>query len=349
MARLGRMALWLVGVLFLITCIVALALIFPRRPSSAPSLRFDGFIALPKVKNDRALTVLDHLTVLGNDLFVASITNGAVYKVGLNTGAMRNPPEASDFGLAGAAHALVVDPTSHLAFVTRGEANTVDVFNPTNMSLVRRIPVPADPDGILYDPLNRLIYVASGGAKSATLIDPASQKSIATIPLGGEPEFAVLDPATGLIYQNLSDANAVVAVDPAKRSVVQRWPLAGCELPTSLAIDDADRRLFVACGKSSKLAVFDLSLHRVVAMVPIGFGADSVAFDPQLHRIYVTGFTGLLSIISQAGPDTYRVADSIRLHFNAHTLTLDPATHRLFVGYSSLAIAPRVAVFTPNR
>jgi len=95
--------------------------------------------------------------------------------------------------------------------------------------------------------------------------------------------------------------------------------------------------------------IFDLGLHRAIASVPVGFGADSVAYDPELRRIYVTGFTGLLSVVSQAAPDTYRVVDSVRLHLNAHTLAVDPQTHRLYVGYASLAIPPRLAVFTPVR
>jgi DNA-binding beta-propeller fold protein YncE len=95
--------------------------------------------------------------------------------------------------------------------------------------------------------------------------------------------------------------------------------------------------------------VFDLRRHRAIASVPVGFGADSVAYDPELRRIYVTGLTGLLCVINQATPDTYRASESIRLHFNAHTLAVDPATHRLYVGYASLFMAPRLAVFTPSR
>jgi hypothetical protein len=53
--------------------------------------------------------------------------------------------------------------------------------------------------------------------------------------------------------------------------------------------------------------------------------------------------------MNQATADIYHVVDSIYLHFNAHTLAIDPLTHRLFVGYASLAIPPRLAVFTPNR
>ncbi len=244
---------------------------------------------------------------------------------------------------------MVVDPTSHLAFVTRSEVNAVDVFDPADMRPVKRIPVAGDPDAIIYDPANKLVYAASAEGMSATLIDPASLTSIGAIPLGGKAEFAAFDPQTGLIYQNLEDTNSVVMVDVTKRQVVQRWPLRGCELPTGMAFDAADRRLFVACGKSSKLLILDPDRRRVIATVPVGFGADSVAYDPEWRRIYVTGLTGLLSVVNQATPDAYRLVDAVHLHFNAHTLVTDPATHRLFVGYSSLAIPPRGAVFTPSR
>jgi DNA-binding beta-propeller fold protein YncE len=349
MTKLARVALWFVAALILVLGVVTVMLIFPGRPADAHSLRFEGYIILPKVKNAGVLTLLDYLTVSGDELFVTSVSTGAVYKVGLHTRAMPESADVSVFELEPAAHGVIVDPRSRLAFVTRSEANTVDVFDPKNMRLVKRIPVATDPDGIFYDPSSKLVYVASSDAMLATLIDPASQSSIGTLSLGGNPEFAALDPETKLLYQNLADTNAVVAVDLTKRLIVQRWPLEGCEMPTGMAIDAADRRLFIACGKSAKLAIFDLGRHRVVASVPVGLGPDSVAYDPELHRIYVTGLFGRLSVVNQAAGDTYHVVDSIYLHFNAHTLAVDPATHRLFVGYASLAIPPRLAVFTPNR
>ena len=123
------------------------------------------------------------------------------------------------------------------------------------------------------------VYAASSDAMLATLIDPASQNPIGTITLGGKPEFTAFDPETKLIYQNLADTNTVVAMDLTQRLVVQHWPLTDCELPTGMAIDDANRRLFIACGKSAKLAIFDLDLHRVITSVPVGFGPDSVAYQ----------------------------------------------------------------------
>jgi hypothetical protein len=55
----------------------------------------------------------------------------------------------------------------------------------------------------------------------------------------------------------------------------------------------------------------------------------------------------VLSIIQQDGPDSYRRLDQIRLHYGAHTLAVDPATHKLYVGYASLVVPARLAVFTP--
>jgi DNA-binding beta-propeller fold protein YncE len=346
-AKLFRVFRWFAAVLVLGILVLLAVLIITGRPADTHSLRFDGFVELPMKAG--LLNVFDYMTVVGDDLFVTNAITGAVFRVNLHAHAMPNSADVSVFASDGEPRGVVVDPTSHLAFVTRSNANSVDVFDPKSMRLIKQIPVPKGPDAIFYDPSNKLVYAASGDAKAATLIDPANQTSIGVISLGGSPEFAVFDPETKLMYQNLADTNTLVAVDAAKRMVVQRWSLEGCDYPTGVAIDEANRKLFIACGKNSKLVIFDLNLHSIIATVPVGFGPDSVAYDPDLHRIYVTGLLGKLSVVSQDAANVYHVADSIGLHFEAHTLAIDPATHRLIVGYASLAIPPRLAVFTPNR
>jgi len=42
------------------------------------------------------------------------------------------------------------------------------------------------------------------------------------------------------------------------------------------------------------------------------------------------------------------VLDTVHTHYGAHTLALDLATHALYVGYASLVVGPRVAVFIPR-
>jgi YVTN family beta-propeller protein len=338
--RVGRVLLWTSAALALIAVMFVGALVYPGTPGQAKSLKFQGFITLP---GDRWLTILDYLTIDGRNLFVTSPTGGEVYRIALDApssgvAVLKGPP---------AAHGVAVDPVSGLAFVTRSEANTVDAFDPRTMRLLKRIPVADDADGVFYDPADKLVYVANGDAKVATLVDPATQTKVATIPLGGAPEFAVFDPQTRLFYQNLKDANAIDVVDVASRSVSERWALGGCQAPTGMAIDAARRRLFVVCSGNAKLVIFSLETHRVTGQLPIGGGPDSVAYDPGLHRIYATGRSGVLSVIAQEAPDAYRQLDQIRLHYGAHTLAVDPVTHRLYVGYASLLLPARVAVFSP--
>jgi YVTN family beta-propeller protein len=346
MKMLVKIVLGSLGVVGAAALAVACYLIYPGTPSSASSLIFQGYVPLP---SDGMLSVLDYLTVNDGMLFVTGESVGDVHRVKIRKGSL---PTAADVeilpGDEPATHGVVIDPSSHLAFVTRSEANTVDIFDPEKMVVIKRIPVADDPDAIFYDDFDKLVYVASGDSHLATLIDPSTQTSIATIPLGGAPEYAALDASTGLLYQNLQDTNTVVAVDIAKRAVVQGWPLQGCEAPTGMAIDETHRRLFIGCNANAVLAIFDLTEHRVVATVPIGKAPDSVAFDPELHRIYTTGKSGDLVVIQQDEPNKYKVLDTVHLHYGAHTLTLDPATHALYVAYAGLVVNPRIAVFMPR-
>jgi DNA-binding beta-propeller fold protein YncE len=324
--------------------VVLLYLIYPGTPSQSRFMTFTGFIELPR---NRLLNVLDYLTLNGRTLFVTSESSGALFKVDLDL----NRPSmssVSEMPGAGAVHGIALLPESNVAFITRSEANTVDVFNPISLQKLQSIPVADDADAILYVPSAKLVYVANGDAKLATLIDPVKRVTVGAIPLQGKPEFPALDPQTGLLYQNLEDINSIVAIDLGKRSVVGQWSLAPCEGPSGMAIDSEQRRLFTVCSGNARLVVFDLETHRVITSLKIGGGPDSVAFDLTLHRIYSAGKAGKLTVIQQDGPNGYRVLEEVRTHYGAHTLAVDPVSHKVFVAYASLLAHPRIAVFSPK-
>jgi YVTN family beta-propeller protein len=342
-----KAVLWCAAAALIVLLSFVLWLIFPTAPSGAKSLKFEGFVHLPKDGHAGLLTVLDYLTLSGEDLFVTNVSTGTVYKIALHGEALPVTGDVSMFQLEPAAHGVVIDPVTRLAYVTRSEANTVDIFDPSAMRLVARIPVADDPDGIFYVSSNRIIYVANGDGKVATLIDPALRAVAATIPLGGKPEFGAFDSQTNLFYQNLKDTNSLAAVDLSKRAVAMRWPLQQCVGPSGMAIDEEGRQLFIGCSGNARLAVFDMEKQRVVTSLPVGGGPDSVAYDAKLHRIYVTGRAGDLCVVQQDSQGAFATVDTISLRYGAHTLAVDPVSHRLYVGYASLFIAPRIAVFSP--
>ena len=340
-----KIALTVIGSCLAAAIAVAAWFIYPGTPGEATSLRFQGYVLLPSAG---VLSVLDYMTLQGDRLFVTAESTGNVYRIRVARGSLPTRADVARLDGEPAAHGVAVDPTTGMAFVSRSETNTVDAFDPDKMIIIKRIPVADDPDAIFYDGFDKLVYAASGDSHRATLIDPSTQSPVGTIDFPGKPEYAALDPSNKLLYQNLRDTNTVVAVDLARKRVVDSWPLPGCEGPTAMALDEGHRRLFIGCKVNSLLAVFDLQSHRVTATVPIGKGPDSVAFDPELHRIYTTGKSGVLVVIRQEEPAQYRVLDVIHLHYGAHTLALDPVTHALYVGYAGLVVRPRIAVFAPR-
>ena len=343
MKRLLSIAGGLLTAAILCSGLAIVYLAFPGTPAASRYMKFNGYVELPK---HGILNVLDYLVLNGSTLFVTSESSGSVFSVHLNPDHLTFST-VSEMPGAGAAHGVALVPHAGVAFVTRSGENMVHVFDPDSLRQFQSIPVADDADAILYVPSAKLLYVANGDAHLATLIDPQKRMTVGTIPLPGKPEFVARDPTTGLLFQNLEDINSIAAINLESRSISGQWPLASCEGPSGMALDSEHRRLFAVCSKNATLVVFDMDTHRVIASLGIGRGPDSVTFDPILHRIYSAGTAGSLTVIQQDTPDTYRILDKIGTHYGAHTLTLDPVSHKVYVGYASLFVAPRIAVFSP--
>jgi DNA-binding beta-propeller fold protein YncE len=320
------------------------ALIYPSAPSQSSSIRFDGFIILPR---RTSLSVLDYMILNGRDLFVTGTSIGSLFKVKIDPNERGTGKAVMELTGAPGVHGVAVVPSKGIAFFTKGGDNTVGVLDPATFRLVGSIPVADDPDAILYAERANLVYVANGDAKVATLIDPDKRATVGVIQLGGKPEFPAIDSRDGLLYQNLKDTDSVVAVDLIQRAVVGRWPLKPCKGPSGMAIDSEHRRLFSVCSGNAMLVVFDLTLRRLITTIEIGSKPDSVAFDQVVQRIYTAGVGGKLSVIQQNNPDSYQVLENISTHYGAHTLALDTESHKVYVAYASLLTCPRIAVFSP--
>jgi DNA-binding beta-propeller fold protein YncE len=309
---IGASALVLAGLAFSVSQFA-----IPFTPQSTASLRFVGFISLPKAAGAGPLSALDYLTVHDRNLYVATIMPGAVYKVPLDGETLATSAQVVRLDGKPSAHGVAFDPIGRLGYISRSDANTVDVFDPETMHVVKSIAIDADADGIFYNPFSKLVYVANGEPKLASLIDPFKTALVGTIGLEGVPEYAAIDPTTHRLFQNLFDVNALAMVDLDGRKVVDRWPLDGCEGPAGMALDAVNRRLFIACQKNAVMAVFNMDMHRVTTTIQIGGGPDSIAYDPDLKRVYATGRFGVLTTVQQEGADVYQKVDSITTAFGA--------------------------------
>jgi len=226
-------------------------------------------------------------------------------------------------------HGIAIAPEFGRGFVSNGQASTVLIFDLKTLKPIAEVPTGQKPDAIIYDPATQRVFAFNGGGNSATAIDAASVKVAGTVELGGGPEYAAAD-GKGYVFNNLEDESQLLKVNSHELKVEQRWPTAPCSSPSSMAMDQANRRLFLGC-RSKVMAVVDADTGKVITTLPIGDHVDATAFDPDTKLIFNSNGEGTISVIHQDSADTYSAVETVKTLPRAKTMALDPKTHRLFL------------------
>jgi len=227
------------------------------------------------------------------------------------------------------AHGIALAPEFKHGFVTNGNNATVTMFDLDPVKRLADIPAGNLPDSIVYDPFSKHVLSFNTVSRNATVISAADGKVVGSIELDGKPEFALAD-GKGHIFVDLVDKALVARIDSQTLGIDQRWPVTGCDRPTSMAMDKANRRLFIGC-RNLMLYVMDSEDGRTVANLPIGDNVDTTAFDPATKLIFSSTEDGIITIMHEDGPDSFRVVETVHTQNGSKTMALDLKTHQLFV------------------
>src|SRR5580700_7244295 len=206
-------------------------------------------------------------------------------------------------------HGIAVAHDLGRGFTSNGQSSNVTIFDLKTLKAIGDVPTGKKPDAIIFD--------------------PATGKVAGTVDLGGGPEYAAAD-GNGFVYDNLEDESLVLKIDARKLKVEQRWTTAPCTSPSSLAMDRANRRLFLGC-RSKVMAVMNADTGQVIATLPIGDHVDATVFDEATKLIFNSNGEGTITVIRQDSPDKYSLVETVKTLPRAKTMALDPKTHRLFL------------------
>jgi YVTN family beta-propeller protein len=226
-------------------------------------------------------------------------------------------------------HGIAIAPESGRGFVSDGQSSAVTIFDLKTLQTIAEVPVGKKPDAIIYDPATLRVFAFNGDSNSATAIRASDGQVVGTVDLGGGPEYAVAD-GSGYVYNNLEDASVVLKINARTLKVEQRWPTAPCASPSSIAMDQANRRLFIGC-RSKVMAVMNADTGQVITTLAIGDHVDATAFDASSRLIFNSNGEGTITVIHQDGPDKYSLVENVASLPKAKTMALDPKTHRLFL------------------
>ena len=242
-------------------------------------------------------------------------------------------------------HGIAIVPQLGRGFISNGRANNVTIFDLKTLKSAGQVQTGQNPDAILYDSVSGRVFTFNGRSKDSTVIEARTGRVEATIPLGGKPEFSVSD-AKGKIYVNIEDTHEIAEIDSRRLSVNKRYNLAGCEEPSGLAMDMANRRLFSVCA-NKVMIVSDPEAGRVIATLPIGEGADGAGFDPERRYAFSSNGDGTLTVVREAS-GKYEVVANVATQRGARTMTIDRHTHRIYLPAAQYSDAPAAGQGAPR-
>lgn len=308
---------------FLKRSLVVAAFAAGASPAAAEGpLESVGTIPLSMVKGR-----IDHLAVdvKHRRLFVAALGNDTVEV--LDTESNRHVTSLSGFGEP---QGLLFLRDQNVLYVANGTANRVDILDGATHAPLKRIEPLDDADNVRYDGRARRVFVGYGkGALRA--IDPATGESAGDIPLSGHPESFQLEQNGARIFVNIPTARHIAVVDRAKRTVVATWEVPGARGNFPMALDEKNRRLFVATRTPAAMLVYDIDSGKVVTRKMIGEDPDDMFYDAERRRIYIVCGTGHVEVFRQEAPGRYVLEGSVLTSPRARTGLYVPEEGRLYV------------------
>ncbi|HEV2468269.1 MAG TPA: YncE family protein [Candidatus Sulfotelmatobacter sp.] len=278
--------------------------------ASAAPLVLTGSIPLPNVQGR-----IDHFAFdPDNRLFLSALGNNTAEVIDLSaqrvihtiTGVPR--PQG-----------VVYSPETNKLFVASDEGK-VYIYDGSSFGLITTIDFHDDADNLRYDPADKRVYVGYGDGESAAIgmIDATTNKRLdEEYKVGAHPESFQLESAGPDIFANVPDLKQIVVIDRKTREI-KKWALT-LESNFPMALDEADRRLFIATRVPPRMAVVSAESGRVLAALPCVQDSDDIYYDAARKRIYVTGGEGYISVFQQKDADHYELLAKVPSALGART------------------------------
>ena len=209
----------------------------------------------------------------------------------------------------------------------RGLARNGVVFDLKTLAVTGH--VVANGDGIRYDPVTHRAFTWEG--KDAWVVDMTTGKLITKASIGDGLESGVAD-GHGKLFLNVEDSGFVERVDATTLKIEGTYRIAGCGRAQGLSMDNATRRLFMACD--TEMVVVNADNGGVVARVRVPSRADQNAFDPGTKLAFNANRSdSTLTVVHEDTPDKFSVVEKVPTGGGARTCAVDEKTHKVYVFY----------------
>jgi hypothetical protein len=136
--------------------------------------------------------------------------------------------------------------------------------------------------------------------------------------LDSHPESFQIESSGPRIFVNIASKQKIAVIDRQTHKVID-WQIGNLKANFPMALDEADRRLFIGTRKPSRLGIIDTTTGRLIASLQAAGDMDDLYYDESRKRIYIPGGEGFLSVYEQRDPDHYEMLAKIPSAIGART------------------------------
>jgi YVTN family beta-propeller protein len=211
---------------------------------------------------------------------------------------------------------LAHHPTQPVLFAanrhTKPVRGHVVAFDTRSGERLFELPTEIHPYDLVLDPSGATLFVSNWASDSISVFDTATRKLKGTIKVGRNPNDMVLA-RDGRLFVACSNENSVFVIDtkqlrPIERITTSMYKMAPVgSTPNALALDPAEKLLFVANGDNNNVAVINISeeeLSHVEGFIPTAWYPAALTVSPDGKSLYVGAAKGLGGYANVRGPNS---------------------------------------------
>jgi DNA-binding beta-propeller fold protein YncE len=242
-------------------------------------------------------------------------------------------------------HGVIAVPSIGRVFASATNARQILTIDARTGKVLARTRAGGYPDGLAYDPVERHVFVSDEADGVETVIT-STGRLVTNIPLGGEAGNVQYDAVSRRILVDVQSRGELAVIDPKTNRIVRRVPLGGCSNDHSLYVDSPRRLAFIACDVNAVLLTLDLRSMRVTGRAGVGAAPDVLAFDPTLHRLYVSSESGEVAAFAETADGLRKLGQDF-LATEAHTVAVDAASHLVYFPLQGPNGSPHLLIMSP--
>jgi len=204
---------------------------------------------------------------------------------------------------------FAISPNGQTAYIASEDHSAVTFLDLKTGQIAREVKVGPEPEGVGVSPDGKLVVATSETANLAHFIEAASGKLLDSLPVGSRPRFVLFLNGGRTVWVSSEQRGTISVFDTAKRTLERT-----IDLTQAFDIDEPvqaiemratrdESRVYVAMGRSNRVAELDPVGGRVLRWWPTGERTWGIGLSPDEKRLYAAaGIGGTLTIIDlQAG------------------------------------------------